>query len=86
MGRVSFASQTTYQIHPIVSVDLMGLVNLDDRSVLFAPGISWSASGSASVRVGTFAGLGDGLAGPAQLGSEYGAVPGIGYLSVTWYF
>jgi hypothetical protein len=86
LGRVSFVSQTTYQIHPIISVDMMGLINLDDHSMLFAPGISWSASGSASVRLGTFAGLGEGLAGPAQLGSEYGAVPGIGYLSVTWYF
>lgn len=86
LGRLSWATQASYQIHPIVSVDAMALVNLDDGSVLVAPGISWSASGSASVRFGTFAGLGAGLTDPAQLGSEYGAVPGIGYLSVTWYF
>ena len=86
LGKLSWATQLSYQIHPIVSVDALALVNLDDRSTLVAPGISWSASGSASLRLGTFAGLGAGPAGPAELGSEYGAVPGIGYLSVTWYF
>jgi len=64
LGKLSWATQLSYQIHPIVSVDALALVNLDDRSTLVASGISWSASGSASLRLGTFAGLGAGPAGP----------------------
>ncbi len=86
LGRTEAALQASYQIHPLVSLDLMGLADLSDGSVLLAPGASWLATGAATVRAGLFAGLGKGATNPLRLGSEYGSVPGIGYLSLSWFF
>ncbi len=91
LGRWTAAAQASYDVHPLVRVDALALVNLDDGSLLFAPGLGWSTTASVSTRLGTFVGIGEevrsGIAGalPA-LGSEYGSVPPLGYLSVAWYF
>jgi hypothetical protein len=86
LGRWETATQVRYQIHPLVSVDVLALGNLDDGSVLVAPGLTWSATASMSVRAGAFSGMGRGgltLSGPR---SEYGEVPRLGYLAVSWFF
>jgi hypothetical protein len=85
LGRWTAASQISYQLHPLVGVDLLVLLNLEDGSALLGPGLSWSASGSASVRAGAFTGSGRGTRQGAP-GSEYGSVPGLGYLSISWFF
>jgi len=79
--------QASYQIHALVCLDAMALINLNDGSTLVAPGLSWSATGSTSLRLGIYSGLGEaGLATPGTLASEYGSVPGIAYLAVSRFF
>ena len=86
LGRWTFAGRITYQIHPLVGLDALALMNGDDRSALLAPGLSWSATSAASVRLGAFTGLGVSTILPADLGSEYGAIPSLGYVALSWYF
>ena len=87
LGRWTGAAQASLQVYPLVGLDALALVNLTDGSTLLGPGLSWSATGSVSVRAGAFLGFGseevDALAG---IVSEYGAVPGTGYVAASWYF
>ncbi len=86
LGRDELAVQASYQLHPLVGVGGLGLMNLRDRSLLIAPSASYSASSSVSVAGGLFLGLGDGgldtVGGPR---SEYGVVPGVAYLALSWF-
>jgi hypothetical protein len=87
LGRDELAVQVSYQWHPLVSVDFLTLGNLRDFSVLYAPGVSYSASGSVSLRAGLF--LGSGAEGSASGGgprSEHGGVPATGYLSGALFY
>ena len=86
LGRWTLAGRITYQIHPLVGLDALALMNGDDRSALLAPGLSWSATRAASVRFGAFTGLGASTILPDDLGSEYGAIPALGYVALSWYF
>ena len=91
LGQWTGATQVSWSFHPLVSADALALVNLGDGSALFAPGLTWSTTSSASTRLGTFFGFGDettvGAPGSLPtLGSEYGSVPPLGYLSVALYF
>lgn len=86
LGRWSSALQASFQLHPLVSLDGLALVNLEDGSLLLAPGLTWSATGSGSVRVGAFTGGGRRGVDTAGLRSEYGEVPTLGYVSVSWFF
>jgi hypothetical protein len=91
LGRWTAATQASYQLHPLVAVDALALVNLTDPSLLVAPGVSWSTTSTASTLLGTFFGFGEGatIGGPGslpRLGSEYGSVPPLGYLSLSLYF
>jgi hypothetical protein len=87
LGRWTAAAQASWQAHPLVSLDAMVLRSLTDGSALLAPGLSWSATAGASLRLGAYLGFGadavDPLAGPA---SEYGAVPLFGYAALSWFF
>ena len=85
LGRDVAAAELQYQVHPLVSLELLALADLRDGSVLLAPGASLSASNDLTVRAGAYlsAGRGAGLAG---LGSEFGAVPRFGYGSVSLFF
>jgi hypothetical protein len=85
LGRWTVAAQASYQAHPLVGVDALTLVNADDLSFLFAPGLSWSTTSYASARAGVFFGFGDGAPSSFALGSEYGSVPGLGYLSISMF-
>ncbi|HET7631620.1 MAG TPA: hypothetical protein VFK16_04805 [Gemmatimonadaceae bacterium] len=84
-GRDEAALDMTWQAHPLVSLELMSLVNLRDGSALFAPAASISASNNASLRAGVDVplGRGKGIAGPA---SEYGPVPVTGYAAISIFF
>jgi hypothetical protein len=86
LGRWSSAAQGSFQIHPLVSVDGLALVNLEDGSLLLAPGATWSATSSASVRLGLFTGAGPSGLGVGGLRSEYGSIPTLGYVSLSWFF
>ena len=88
IGQWTVASQMSYQIHPLVGVSGLALVNARDRSVLVSPGLNWSATGSLTVTAAAFRGLGaePTLPGTLGLGSEYGFIPAIGYVSASWFF
>lgn len=86
LGRWSGAGQASFQIHPLVSLDGLVLVNLEDGSLLLAPGATWSATSSASVRVGAFTGAGRRGSDTGAPRSEYGMIPTLGYVSLSWFF
>lgn len=86
LGRWTGVAQASYQMHPLLSLDGMALVSLQDGSALLAPGLSWSATSAASVRAGAYLGLGPSGAGAQGLASEYGPVPGLGYVALSWFF
>ena len=87
LGANTLATQMSYQFHPLVSVGALGLINLNDWSSLASLSLSWSASGSKSVSLGSFLGRGDDSFNPTTgLSSEYGFVPRIVYASVSWFF
>jgi hypothetical protein len=85
LGRDVAAGQVTYQIHPLVAGELLTLWDLRDGSLLVAPGGSLSASNDVTVRAGAYLAAGRG-AGPAGLGSEFGAVPRFAYASVSLFY
>ncbi len=87
LGRWTAAAQASWQLHPLVSTDLMALVDLVDGSALIAPGVSWSVSSSASLRAGAFVGAGAGTVDPLTgFASEYGPVPFLGYAALSVFF
>lgn len=87
LGRWTGAAQASWEVHPLVSTDLMALVNLADGSALVAPGVSWSVTSSASLRAGAFVGAGAGAVDPITgLASEYGPIPFLGYAALSVFF
>ena len=87
LGTWTAVMQASYQIHALVGLSAMALVNLTDGSTLVAPGLSWSATGSTSVRLGVYSGLGQaGLLPLGTLASEYGSIPGLAYVAVSRFF
>ncbi len=85
LGRDVAAGQVTYQIHPLVTAELLALWDLRDGSLLGAPAASWSATSSVTVRLGAFlpAGPRGSLLAP---GSEFGAAPRYAYASLSAFF
>lgn len=83
VGRDVFAVQGSYDVHPLVGLQLLGIWNAGDQSLLVAPAASYSATSNSTLRAGLFAGFGRGRATTGGPGSEYGPVPVIGYLAVS---
>ena len=84
LGRDELVAQAQYQLHPLWSLQLLTLTNLDDPSALLSPGASYSISNEVTASGGVFFGFGD--ASPsteAPIPSEYGLVPAFVYLSLT---
>jgi hypothetical protein len=86
LGRDEAATQLTYQIHPLVGLELLALWNLRDGSGLVAPAATVSLSDEVCARAGLF--LAAGPAGPGLLApaSEYGPLPAGAYIAVSAYF
>ena len=87
LGRDEAAAQAQYQLHPLWSLSLLWLWNLNDHSSLLAPSLSYSASNEVTITGGLFKGFGDvspGSEGPPA--SEYGALGTTAYLSLSIYF
>ena len=91
IGRDTGLLQSSYQLHPLVGVDALVLVNLNDGSGLLAPGASWSVAREGSLRGGVYLPWGsppdDSAGSPDEvLQSEYGSgVPSV-YLSLSWFW
>jgi len=87
LGRDETVVQVSYQLHPLWGVAGLWLWNLNDRSILLSPSMSYSASEEANVTAGLFFGLGDDKITPdRQLPSEYGLAGATAYLSMSWFF
>jgi hypothetical protein len=87
LGRWTGAGQAGFQLHPLVHLDCLVLLDLGDGSALVAPGVSWSATSSASVRVGAFFSTGPGgFDATRSRRSAYGSTPSVGYLSLSLFF
>jgi hypothetical protein len=85
LGRDEAALQGTWQVHPLVGVDLVSLWNLDDGSLLVSPALDASVTSSLTVRLGAFVGTGRGTT-VSGLGSEYGSLPLLGYAALSLFF
>jgi hypothetical protein len=85
LGRDVAAGEVTYQVHPLLSGELLALWDLRDGSALFAPAASFSASNDVTVRASMFLAVGRRGTG-AALGSEFGSVPRFGYVAVSLFF
>jgi hypothetical protein len=86
LGRDEATTQLTYQLHPLVELELLALWNLRDGSGLVAPAATFSVSNEVTARAGMF--LAVGPAGPSLLApaSEYGPLPPGAYLAVSAFF
>ena len=86
LGSDQAVLQASYQLHPLAGVSGLVLVNLHDGSALLAPGASYSASPNTSIQGGAYLSVGDGDVDAFGVpGSEYGGVPGVVYVSVSWF-
>ncbi len=95
LGRNTAALQGSYQLHPLWTVDALLMSNLNDPSLLVAPGATLSVSDEVVARAGLYFGAGKGLrsilppapGSPIELpASEYGIVPTLGYISLSAFF
>lgn len=87
LGRDAAALQLSWQLHPLVSAQVVNLLNLRDPSALIGPAVGISAADEISLRAGLFlhAGAG-GLGETGRPRSEYGALPTFGYVSASLFF
>jgi hypothetical protein len=87
LGRDVAAGQLQYQVHPLVSAQLLVLWDLGDGSAIVGPAVAVSASDDVSLRAGAFLPVGPGGVGAGgTIGSEFGVAPTFGYASVSWFF
>ena len=88
LSRDVAALQASYQIHPLWGIDLLTLTSLVDGSFLLSGGATWSVGSNSTLRGGFFLGFGDDTIDPETgvLGSEFGAQPNVGYVSLSHFF
>lgn len=84
-GQDEVAAQGSYQLHPLVSAELLTLWNLRDASAIVSPALSISLTSEMNLRVGAFLPTGAG-ASPAGPRSEYGARPNSAYVAFSVFF
>ena len=87
LGQDALAVQTSYQLHPLWGVDFLTITSLVDGSALLSGGASWSVGSNSALRGGFFVSIGDDTMDPATgFGSEFGAQPSVGYVSLSHFF
>ncbi len=86
MGRPYAGVSLSWQVHPLLTLNGIGLANLEDNSVLLQPTGTWSISDNGTVQFGVIIGLGKGITESGQLGSEYGATPTTIWGAIKYYF
>ena len=87
LGRDALAVQGSYQIARLWGIDLLTITSLADGSGLVSSGASWSVGANSSLRGGFFLGFGDDTLHPITgIGSEFGARPPVGYVSLSHFF
>lgn len=86
LGRDAVAVQASWQVHPLVSTELLILDDVRDGSALLAPAVAYSASEALSLRLGVYAGLGRSATPLGLPASEYGPLPTVGFASASFFF
>lgn len=87
LGRDETVVFAAYQAHPLVGLSGLWLWNLNDRSALLAPSLSYSAGDEVSVTGGVYIGVGESsVTLERPLASEYGLSGTTGFASVSWFF
>ena len=89
LGRDTGVLQLSCALHPLVSASALWLGSLRDGSFLVSPGLSYSATESLALRLGAFFGVGEDPVAQdliPTLRSEYGALPGVLFVSANWFF
>lgn len=86
-ARDALAAQASFNVHPLVSVELLALHDVGDGSTLFSPAVTASVSDEATLRLGLFQGLGEpGYDIEGIPRTEFGALPAYAYLSLSVFF
>lgn len=85
-GRDVVAVQATWQVHPLVSIDIVTLTDVRDGSVLGAPAIVWSTSQNTSMRAGAYFAIGSEATTAGLPASEFGTVTTSVYLAFSSFF
>lgn len=87
LGACAYVSVTAHRkVHPLVDLDLSGIISVVDSSTLWQPKATVSVSDESDLVLYGWVGTG---AGPSDLGlleSEFGAVPDGGGAYFRWYF
>lgn len=86
LGRDEAAAQLTYQLRPLLGLEVLTLRNLRDGSGLVAPAAVLSVSEEVTARGGVFLGAGPSGASSAPPRSEYGPLPAAAYVAVSAFF
>lgn len=94
MGRHYLNVGATRQVHPLVPVTGLLIVNLSDRSVVFSPFLEYNIAENIYLAAGAYLGLGKRpervlgplVALPLLLHSEFGAYPDMLFTSFRFYF
>ena len=77
----------SYELTPLWNVGSFVLWNMNDRSVLVAPTVAYSAGDNTAVSSGLFFGSGDTeITAARPLPSEFGLAGITGYTSISWFF
>jgi len=87
LGRDETVVQASYRVHPLWTLAVLWLSNLNDGSALVAPSVAYAASNEASISAGVFVGIGDDrVTASRPLPSEYGLAGTTAYISLSWFF
>ncbi len=87
LGRDETVVQASYQLQPLWSLDGVWIWNLNDRSALISPSVTYSVSDNASLIGGAFLGIGaDEVTAARPVPSEYGLAGTTAFASLSWFF
>jgi hypothetical protein len=87
LGRDDAATQVSYQLHPLVSGELLALWSLRDGSALLAPALAVSVTQEIGARAGFYLSVGNSAVHPPlQPASEFGTVPRFGFVAASLFF
>jgi hypothetical protein len=85
LGQNYLAPGITFEVTPLLSLQVAAIMNLDDNSQLYAPTLDYSASDNLTASLGAYIAEGD-EPGWLTLNSEFGTYPDTYYFSLKYYF
>ena len=86
LGRAYGALSLNQSLTPLIRATLTVISNLEDRSALLGPGLSWSISDEVSANLGSYFGVGEGLDPQWSPQSELGALRWLTFAMMSAYF